>query len=168
METLLDMGVAEKVAQLQASAAAHEKEAFDSFERCDTDGFMSQWASGLSAQHDRLEAQLVLNGGVAKFPALFDLQGNWVPARLIYAKYGPCWMVLDNEGKFDGHFVSAYPKQRKTIANKGFLEGTVLRPAKVGYSGEHVSNVVCCYKPLTPPFMPPVGIVSSDRFSEEG
>ena len=34
-------------AQLREAAAADRQAAYDSFERCDTDGFMSQWASGL-------------------------------------------------------------------------------------------------------------------------
>ncbi len=156
----------EEVVALLERAAAHEQEAHDSFQRCDTDGFLSQWASGITAQACRLEAQLVEQDGMASFLALFDLEGNWVPAKLINAKYGECWALLDEDGQFTGEFVGAYPKQRKTIANKGYLEGRVLRPAGVGYSGSS-TNVRACFYPKTKAHEAPAGIITSDRWEKE-
>lgn len=121
--------------EFRASAAAHEQEAFDSFERCDTDGFVTQWAHGVCAQRDRIAASIAEAGGVAEFAALFDLDGNWVPSKLIDAKYGTCWALLDEHGKFTGDFISAFPKRASTMAKKGFYEGHALWPAKARIVG---------------------------------
>lgn len=117
--------------QLRAQARQKERDAIESFERCDTDGFLSQWASGLSAERLFKEAQIADDGGLAKFPALFDTKGNLVNARLIDGRYGECWMLLDEENKATGEFITAHPKRRATIFAKGYLEGIVKRPARV-------------------------------------
>src|SRR6476661_6496069 len=91
----------------RAAAQAADQAAYDSFERCDTDGFLSQWASGLNAQKHRLQAEIEDNGGKWEFPALFDLDGNLVPAKLISTRYGMSWALLDPanpEGSFLGFF----------------------------------------------------------------
>lgn len=58
--------------QLRAAAKASRQSAEDSFQRCDTDGFLSQWASTLTAQLYEKQAEIVEAGGVAPFLALFD------------------------------------------------------------------------------------------------
>lgn len=111
-------------AELRASAAAHDQEAYDSFERCDTDGFLSQWASGLTAQLERRKADILDAGGVAEFPALFDVEtGERVAAKLIDGRFGLCWALCDEAGDFTGTFISAFPKRESTMAKKGFREG---------------------------------------------
>ena len=69
-------------------AAAAEKEKETSFERCDTDGFLSQWGHGMMAQQYRLQAEIEENGGLWEYAALFDLQGNLVPAKEVETRYG--------------------------------------------------------------------------------
>jgi hypothetical protein len=85
--------------ELRAQAAQHEQDAADSFERCDTDGFVSQWASGVNAQKARYEADLVEAGGIATF-AVDELycDGEKIAARKIGGRYGDCF-VLDAEVK---------------------------------------------------------------------
>jgi hypothetical protein len=117
--------------QLREKARQKERDAIESFERCDTDGFISQWASGLSAERLFKEAQIADDGGLAEFVALFDTEGNLVNARLINGQYGECWMLLDDENKATGEFITAHPKRRATIFAKGYLEGKVKRPARV-------------------------------------
>jgi hypothetical protein len=151
--------------QLLESAAAKEAEAAASFERCDTDGFLSQWALGIGAAKDRMEADLLEAGGVHEFPALFDLQGNWVRAKLIEGKYGTCWMLLDEAGEPTGKFVGAFPKQRKTLEAKGYMEGYVIRPARVVLSGGNYGNVFPVRIAADKPYQQPISIVSTDRFA---
>ena len=56
--------------QLRAEASRMAQEAADSFARCDTDGFLSQWAMDLGARERRAQAAIVEAGGVCEFPAL--------------------------------------------------------------------------------------------------
>ena len=114
---------------LRTEAAAHEQAAQDSFDRCDTDGFLSQWASGLTAQLKRCQADVLDNGGMAEFPALFTLDGERVNAKLIDGRFGRCWAMMDEAGKFTGEFIKAFPKRKSTMARKGFREGTEMAPA---------------------------------------
>lgn len=57
-------------------AAEAESARQESYERSDTDGFVSQWASGLTAQKHRLQAELAESGGKTEASALFDTNGN--------------------------------------------------------------------------------------------
>jgi hypothetical protein len=50
--------------ELRQQATKHAQDAIDSFDRCDTDGFLSQWASGVMSQKKSLEADLLEAGGV--------------------------------------------------------------------------------------------------------
>lgn len=119
------------------AAAAAEKSAYDSFERCDTDGFLSQWASGLSAQKHRMAAQVAADGGRAWFAALNDLEtGVRVPAKLIEGRYGMCWaLVVPGTTEFTGEFISAFPRREATMAEKGYSEGWEWAPALATFKG---------------------------------
>jgi len=119
---------------LREQAAQYEQDAKNSFDRCDTDGFVSQWASGVMAQERRMKADLEDNGGMAEFDVLFDLEGNKQNAKIINGKFGPCWAFMDNDGKFTGQFVSA-TITAKTLAKKGYVEGVEMAPAKVALTG---------------------------------
>jgi len=80
----------------RASAAEREKRAADSFERCDTDGFLSQWASGINAQLDRTKAGLIEDGKTALFDGLFEGDRR-VKAKIIRTQFGSCWLLHDDE-----------------------------------------------------------------------
>lgn len=67
----------------------------ESFERCDTDGFRSQAANDVTARVYDLQAGLLESGGLSSFPALFDLDGNQVPAVRVDGQYGMVWKLLD-------------------------------------------------------------------------
>jgi hypothetical protein len=130
-------------AELRAEAARHDQAAADSFERCDTDGFMSQWASGLTASKLRLEASIQEKGGKHEFPALFDLDGELVAAKLIDGKYGPVWGILASD---DPHsnivaWVGAFPKRESTLTKKGYREGEVFAPARAELVGANACSV---------------------------
>lgn len=127
--------------QLREEAAKADQAAEDSWNRSDTDGFMTQWAMASSARRLRLEAQIQELDGKWDFPALFDLQGNFVPARLFDGKFGLSWMLLDAEGRATGQFVSAFPARPSTMAKKGFTEGRILRPARAAFVGDLAGSV---------------------------
>jgi hypothetical protein len=135
--------------ELRERAAYHARAAQDSFDRSDTNGFLSQWASDLTAQKLRKQADILDQGGRAEFPALFDVAGNLVPAKLVHARYGPSWGLLpgdDPQAPFTGWFSPSRAKSDdRRIANdlrKGYTVGTVLAPAKavIHTSGEGLSG----------------------------
>ena len=153
-----------EVKELREQARAKELRAEESFQSCDTDGFLSQWASRLGADFDREKAKILEKGG-AVFPALFDLEGNLVKAKLINGKYGKCWAFVGEDGNFTGKFISAYPKNRETMAKKGFLEGKVLQTAYAEYVGTS-SNVFITSLPSKPVYDEPLEIISTDRWAK--
>jgi len=79
--------------ELRAKAAQCRQDAADSFARCDTDGFLSQWASGVNANRYEMEADLMDAGGTAPFWGLFDRHGRRLQARLVEGEWGLVWCV---------------------------------------------------------------------------
>jgi hypothetical protein len=113
-----------KAQDLREQAARHDQDAADSFERCDTDGFVSQWASGINARQKRTQATIEEAGGVATFGRYYltDLDGERVPAKLIEGRFGPCWALLDEDDQFTGEFIGAHPARESTLERKGYRE----------------------------------------------
>jgi hypothetical protein len=54
----------------------------ESFQRCDTDGFLSQWAHGITADLNREKVKLLKTGGYHQFPVLCDADGNVVASKV--------------------------------------------------------------------------------------
>jgi hypothetical protein len=129
---------------LRELARRKENDAHESFQRCDTDGALSQWASEINARRLYTEADILENNGLAEFPALFTLDGELVTAIVIDGRFGPCWMLLDNNGESLGKFVPFTPARRSTLANKGYTQGTVLRPARAKV-GAHKGGMATAY-----------------------
>lgn len=78
--------------EMDARSRRHRAEREASFDRCDTDGFISQWASGICGTRDAYQAEILRNGGMSTFPGLFDANtGKRVPAVLCYVanKFAP-------------------------------------------------------------------------------
>lgn len=141
-------------------ARDHDRKAAESFDRCDTDGFLTQWSHGVLAGEARLQARIDANGGVLGFPALFDLDGNLVAAKLISGNYGLVWGVLESDDP-NGRVVqwvnrseaSTAKARNRNMARKGFTEGRVLAPcrAKLGGGGTGLAGAmsVSAYAPRT-------------------
>lgn len=128
------------------AAAKCENDAYESFQRCDTDGYLSQWASGITAREHRMNADLIEAGGVHEFAALFDAEtGERVRAKLIDGRYGLCWAFADENDKFTGRFVKAFPKREQTMLAKGFREGRETVAAYVACRGEVITSVAPVY-----------------------
>jgi hypothetical protein len=66
----------------EAEAKASSEKSRESFERCDTDGFLSQWAHDMQHDLKMAEARLLRNGGHALFPVLCDADGNVVATKV--------------------------------------------------------------------------------------
>lgn len=134
-----------RAAELRAEAADHDLKAHESRERCDTDGFISQWADGLMAAEKRLQADIEEAGGRALFPALFDLAGNLVPAKQMQGQWGTYWAVLDDNGRITGTWFtpsksSNARRARAADAAKGYYVGYVMAAAKAEIRGGNATS----------------------------
>jgi hypothetical protein len=127
---------AEAKATARSRQAATNKE--ESFERCDTDGFLSQWAEGLASDKYRMEAEIARNGGLACFEVLVNAAtGELVstklfrfPNRFAHWKTTSTWLVSNMPGvKWVTNFVN-----RNQFSKKGLELRFAPLPAFVSYS----------------------------------
>jgi hypothetical protein len=116
------------------------------------------------SEYEKLIAQVAQGGVTVETSALFDLQGNWTPARLVMGQYGYSWLVLDNNGKSTGVYVPYASKKRETQAKRGFVEGKVLVPAKAEMWGGKAmqTGLVPAHEIGT---VKPTEIICTDRFT---
>jgi hypothetical protein len=130
--------------ELRGAANKQRRQKEESFERCDTDGFLSQWAHDICGHRDDLAAQVAEQGFTFFFPALFDLNGNLVAAKLIAVSskfhHGKdsMWGILENDDPHSRvvNWIKARPARVSTIEKKGYREGMVAAPAKADIMGE--------------------------------
>lgn len=114
-----------------ALARKNAQESADSFERCDTDGFLSQWASDATARMYRTMAEVAAENNTAELAWPFvQTDAGWVPAddhRWVEGKYGSSVLVThDGDRRFWNP--SAARKAATRLANdskKGLAWGTV-------------------------------------------
>lgn len=129
--------------ELREAAAERERSAQESWERSDTDGFLSQWASGLTAQLYRTQATLADGDGTDEFPAVFTTDGERVPARQVRTRYGTKWAVFASAEEFDsynGDIIAwlSWPetaRQAANLAKKGYRIGYVRAKARAVIKG---------------------------------
>lgn len=85
--------------KLEKEADACRKREQESFERSDTDGFLSQWAMSMSARKADLQIEILKNGGHAQFLVLVDKDDNVVSTEMVSFKnkytfsYDTFWKV---------------------------------------------------------------------------
>lgn len=92
-------------AEHAAKAAQCAQSAYDSFERCDTDGFLSQWASNLTSNLHRAKAEIAARGGKHHFTGLYEGDRR-VAARMIDTQFGDAWLLREDEAaKFGRKFI---------------------------------------------------------------
>lgn len=119
-----------EAAKFEAKCRKEWKAKEDSFERCDTDGFLSQWASGLTAQEYGRKAEILRHGGCAKFLGLFSIEtGERVPAKNIETKFGDRWAVFAEDGQTIVKWLPFAPKRVATLAKHGYFEAEEWAPA---------------------------------------
>jgi hypothetical protein len=125
----------------RAAAAESARRRAESYDRCDTDGFVSQWASGLLDQEHQAWADLLDNGGKTRMRVLMNLDGTVASTHLGYGKYGAYWVLNDaaatRYGKrfFSESEAGSAARRRKTHAAKGFTFGTIEVDGYVTTSG---------------------------------
>jgi hypothetical protein len=135
---------------LEARADAALDKAEESFHRCDSDGFLSQWAHSLNAQEDQVQAKILRNGGRAGFIGLWTKGGRRVKARLIQGAYGWSWLLdhaesglIAQRGKRD------LPTGRRSriLSKLGLVERWEMAPARacVKGSGTGLSGAASCF-----------------------
>lgn len=142
--------------QWRAEAAAANDRRNESFERCDTDGFVSQWAHQMDEHRYHLNAELAEQNGTTEVGALFDLDGNLLHARHGWGQYGEYWMLLDIDGDNAGYFNPSQARNdaRRVAANarKGFYVGTVRVEAttRLVGGGNGLAGAVTSYPSIVP------------------
>ena len=92
---------AEKAETYEAEAARSEQAKHDSFERCDTDGFVSQWASGITSQLSRAKARISRQEGIDTFSGLYSGDTR-VRAKIVNGQYGSVWLIDDCDQHLTG------------------------------------------------------------------
>lgn len=133
---------------LRKQAHDFDRQARESFERCDTDGFLSQWASGLSADRLRLEAEIQDNDGMAEFGCLVDEDGKILPARVIETRYGGCYALFADFDEANGNYGEIVEWLSETkIKRYGYRRALALRKARAEIVG---SNAVNCRAAAVP------------------
>jgi hypothetical protein len=100
-------------------AAELERKAQESYERSDTDGFVSQWASGMNAQLLRRQAEIDDAQGQWEFErtVLERLDGQPVVARHVHTRYGDKWRIDATD-----EWLPYQPKRVSTLAKYGYRE----------------------------------------------
>lgn len=122
---------------LREGKAAHLARREESFERCDTDGFLSQWADGLTASLQGAQATILEQGGMDIFRGLYRRSdGARVRAKLIHTQYGTAWAFCDAAGKFTGKFLNdAKNSPRSKLWKEGYEVREELAPAWARLAG---------------------------------
>lgn len=113
-------------AEFRSQAAAHHAEAAASFERCDTDGFLSQWASGLNGRLATTKAEIAEAGGTAIFARWILCStetGAKIDAKICETRYGTKFRI-DATDEWISIGMSA-----KGLAKKGYELGEEIERA---------------------------------------
>ena len=126
--------------QYRAAAADCRQREADSFERSDTDGFMSQWASNVMAQVNEIKAEIVENGNMGIFRGLYD--GNRrVMAKVIDTKFGASWLLSDEESSKYGRKFLPIGSNSRVQKQLGLRERMEKAPAWVTTAGNSIASV---------------------------
>lgn len=120
-----------EAAELRAKAADCYKREQESFERSDTDGFLSQWASSITARKYLAEADLIDAGGTVETRALFNLDGTVASTHNGWNNFGEYWVLNEAAAaRYGKRFFNPSKAQDQAKAynadkRKGFTVGTV-------------------------------------------
>lgn len=139
------VATAEQLASAEANRAAADaaaKRVEESWDRSDTDGFLTQWASGLTSRKHTAQAKIDENGGTARFVGLFDADGNRIAAKQMRGEYGAYWALVDENDTFTGVFINrtkaavgTRPSARSKMGQYGLYEDWEEAPARAVIQG---------------------------------
>lgn len=124
--------------QLRQEASEHLQKAQDSFDRSDTDGCLSQWAHGISAQQKQAKAKLIEAGGLSDFTGLYEGDRR-VAAKTISKSFSGhtsySWLLNDAEAARFGRRFIPCGKNSKIQRDLGLAERKEMAPAYVTTGG---------------------------------
>lgn len=130
------------MAQLFEVASHNEKEALHMCERSrsqdesDTDGFLSQWANQISANKESIAARIASQGGTDLHLGLYRASnGERIRAKMIETRFGPCWALCDEYGKFTGKFLRDTRTSGGMLAKLGLVVCGEWAPSKATVRG---------------------------------
>mgnify|MGYP003140538319 CR=1 FL=1 len=124
--------------QHRKNAARHLKAEADSFDRCDTDGFVTQWSHGIGASLELTRAKIKEAGGVAEFPGLFEGDRR-VKAKQVRTKFGAAWVLHEDEVDLiarRGKVFLPFGAKSRILRELGLRQGSELAPAWADLAGE--------------------------------
>jgi hypothetical protein len=134
-------------------AGAKKRQEHESFERSDTDGFMTQWAADRMASLYLLCASIAEDGGLAPFTTLAQTPDpgetvqlrHVVPgAREVRTRHGYVWAIWQANGStrwFRQSEAATALKRRQSDERRGYLLVTVRQEAVVVMTGDSVMSV---------------------------
>jgi len=127
--------------ELREMSKASAQRSRDSWERSDTDGFLTQWASDLHENLYNLLACIREAGDVAEFWGLYDGDRR-VRARKVETRYGMCWLLDEAEAARYGRKFVPTGDTSKVQKKLGLREATEMAPAwaTIGGSGTGLSG----------------------------
>lgn len=118
---------------LRSRSGSSERARNESWDRSDTDGFLSQWAHGQMSQRYLGDAAIADQLGLATFPALYDLAtGEPLPTIYVMGGYQRMvWGVCDAWGGRATRWInpsraSTPERQQAHYRKHGVTEGTIL------------------------------------------
>jgi hypothetical protein len=140
--------------EYRALAQDAHKRRIESFERCDTDGFLSQFALDCLESEYRLMADLAERDWKDAWETLADAEGNLVPCREIETKYGMAYAVYATfeDAKNCGEIIKWVGTGKRAAQNKGYQIVVVRAVAKVVHGGGYTAR--CHTIPADPVFSP--------------
>ena len=136
-----------KAKEYEVSAEKNQDRVRESFDRCDTDGFLSQWAMGRLSELDNAKKELCLKKGLHNFIGLY-LGTRRIKAKKIFTEYGATWLLhKDEKSNFnDRSFLpfNAGSGRGKILNSFGLKELNVTSPAwcKFPKGGGYYSSIV--------------------------
>lgn len=134
--TLLPRFDSDDSKRLREQAAEYRRREQESFDRCDTDGCVSQWCQSISARDSDRAAELADQGNLSVFQVLVDKATGEVVATTVHIfqsrfHYGNeyKWAVRRN-GANKAEWVTVY-KRESGYAAKGLAVAWMVAPAKL-------------------------------------
>lgn len=122
--------------RMREVAAENRRRSEESFQRCDTDGCVSQWCQDITARDYDCAAELSDKGNLGVFKVLVDIETGEVVANTIHIfqsrfHYGNeyKWAVR-RQGQEKAQWVSDY-KRESNFAAKGLKVAYIIAPAKM-------------------------------------
>lgn len=140
--------------QYRALADKTHQRRIESFERCDTDGFLSQFALDVAENEYRKWAELAENNFQDTFETLGDLKGDLVPCRLIKTQFGYAYGVYSSfeDAQNCGEIIRWVGTGARAAKNKGYKIVIVSTEAKVVFAGGYTASVFT--EPVNPVLTP--------------